>query len=241
MVKQLSHPLVSGLLLFLTLEALVVVGAYAAPHQTEGLWWEGPLSLTVLLCSIVLTLRRWRGRPRWQALLIVAVATPVALCLVPIRPWPASETRIEVAKSQRTLTLWRGERLLKSYPIGLGGAPEGDKEQVGDSRTPLGRFVICSKAPSTFHRWLGLNYPTLEDATRGRLEARISWIEYAYIRFENLNARVPYGGSALGGAVGIHGGGSSKDWTLGCVALSNQDVEELYRQCEVGTEVLIIP
>lgn len=131
--------------------------------------------------------------------------------------------------------------MLKSYPIGLGGSPEGDKEREGDSRTPLGRFVICDKAPDSFHPWLGLNYPNLEDATRGRLEARISWIEFAYIRFENLNARPPYGGSALGGAVGIHGGGSSKDWTLGCVALSNPDVEELYRQCEVGTEVLIFP
>jgi hypothetical protein len=148
----------------------------------------------------------------WLLLLIPLIL--VILILMPLTPVPDSEWSIEVNKSSRTLAIYQADVMRGRYSIALGGNPEGDKEFMGDQKTPIGEFRIVDKGPSVFHKWLGLNYPTSKDAYRGRYEGRLMWAEFFYLLIENRNGRIPYGDSALGGAIGIHGGGAGKDWTL---------------------------
>lgn len=228
-------------LLFLALEATVHQVAFADPRETEWLAWEGPLSLMLLLASLGMALKALRGRKWAQMALVGSVLGVAGLAVAPLQPFPSSQVRIEVRKSARELRVFDGPNLLGVYEVALGGAAVGDKEVVGDARTPLGRFRVCDKAPSNFHLWLGLTYPTCDDAWRGRRRAQISWLEFWYIRFENLNGRIPYGNSALGGAIGIHGGGAGKNWTLGCIALENTDMDQIYAVVDIGAEVEVFP
>jgi murein L,D-transpeptidase YafK len=84
-----------------------------------------------------------------------------------------SDPRIVIKKGARTLELFDGERLVKTYPMVLGFAPVGDKEVVGDGKTPEGEFYIFVKNDkSKFYLSLGLSYPDADDAKRG-LEKRL--------------------------------------------------------------------
>lgn len=92
-----------------------------------------------------------------------------------------------------------------------------------------------------FHKWLGLSYPDSRNAWKGRREGLLTWAELVLLRVQDLNGRIPYGNGPLGGAVGIHGGGAKRNWTLGCVALENEDVDRLYSEIPLGTPVEILP
>ncbi len=149
--------------------------------------------------------------------------------------------KIVISKSEHRLYLFEDDRLVKSYPIGLGKVPRGDKVRQGDHRTPDGVFYICTKNPkSRFHLSLGISYPTIEDAERGLRQGLISWREYQEIVSAIKRGQRPPWNTALGGAICIHGGGAYWDWTEGCIALDNRDIEELYRIVPVGTPILIV-
>lgn len=230
-----------ALTLFLGLEAAVHQATFHDPRNTSWLVWEGPVSLVVLAVALSLAWRGLHSRPKCRGALALGSLAALILAAAPVFPAPQSDYRIEVRKSERRLCLLRGETVVGTYPLVLGSEPDQDKELEGDGRTPLGRFYVCDKGPSQFHKWLGLSYPNLEDAWRGRRHAQISWLEFWYIRVENLNGRIPYASSALGGAVGIHGGGTENNWTLGCIAMENSDLDKLYAQVGVGTRVDILP
>ncbi|MEJ7701836.1 MAG: L,D-transpeptidase family protein [Pyrinomonadaceae bacterium] len=86
---------------------------------------------------------------------------------------------IVIKKKERTLELFDGGRLVKTYKIALGFAPEGDKQREGDGKTPEGEFYIFTKNDkSKFYLSLGLSYPNVEDATRGLQNELISQAEY---------------------------------------------------------------
>jgi len=140
-----------------------------------------------------------------------------------------SVTFITVDKADRKLALWHGKTLIKTYRIALGGNPLGHKQQEGDSRTPEGRYVIDRKNPkSSFYLSLHISYPNRAD------------IASAHSR-----------GVSPGGDVMIHGTpgalsavntlGMHVDWTAGCIAVSNTEIEELFRAVKVGTPILIRP
>lgn len=229
------------LLLFGFGEAAVTLSAFSNPEGFSLLRiLEGPLSLLLLVAVFYFALRALAEKPKLQLLLAAGLLLLATLAVIPVCSPHDSPYRIEVRKSERLLRLCQDNDILAEYPIALGD-PVGDKEFAGDGKTPLGQFRIVSKAPSQFHLWMGLNYPTSNDAWRGRLNGQITWLEFWYIRVENLNGRIPYSSSSLGGAVGLHGGGADNDWTLGCIALNNKDVERLYRVAPLGTEVLIEP
>ena len=226
-------------LVFWTLELWVYLSGFADPSDSH--WarkWEGPVSFLVGCGCLFLFARRGSRVARLTALFPLIL---LFLSFVPLTPVPESEWSIKVEKSARTLTIYQADVMRGRYSIALGGNPEGDKEFMGDQKTPLGEFRIVDKGPSVFHKWLGLNYPNSEDAYRGRYEGRLMWAEFFYLLIENRNGRIPYGNSALGGAIGIHGGGAGKDWTLGCVALENGDIDEFYDLIPVGTRVRISP
>lgn len=150
-------------------------------------------------------------------------------------PWPPPDVRLTLEKPTRALTIWSGSVALKRYRVGL-GEPEGDKVRQGDLRTPEGPLrIVTRNRNSQFHRFLGINYPTAEDADRGLAEGLITAGQAAGIRAAERAGRAPNWSTALGGAVGIHGGGGSIDWTLGCIAVENAEIDELWEVVPVGT------
>jgi murein L,D-transpeptidase YafK len=136
---------------------------------------------------------------------------------------------IVIVKSKRSMTLIRGTQILKTYSVALGTVPIGAKEKQGDHKTPEGNYVIDAKnAHSRFHLALHISYPRAEDRERAR-KLRVS----------------------PGGDIMIHGLASSfaflgalhrqTDWTDGCIAVTNPEIEEIWRLVPVGTTVEIRP
>jgi lipoprotein-anchoring transpeptidase ErfK/SrfK len=136
---------------------------------------------------------------------------------------------IVVEKSLRRLTVFTAGLPLRTYDVSLGRAPDGPKVQVGDFRTPEGLYFIDARNPqSQFHRGLHVSYPNAQDLARARAT-----------------------GVSTGGDIMIHGlpNGQGQigvkhrafDWTSGCVAVTNEEIEELWDSVPLGTPVRIIP
>ena len=150
--------------------------------------------------------------------------------------------KIYVIKSERRLWLVQNDTLVRDYHVALGYSPVGDKFCRGDGRTPEGEYFICSKnASSRFYKSMGINYPSPRNAESALSSGMISYNEYCSIKCANDAMRQPPANTALGGQVFIHGGGTYADWTFGCVALSNSDIDELFSIIQVGTPVYILP
>ena len=146
--------------------------------------------------------------------------------------------KILIEKSARRLTLLDGDhRPVFSCRIALGGCPEGPKERSGDQKTPEGEYFICLKKMGKYGPSLGVSYPNEQDARRsGAPEQLLDCIR----RRTETKERPPWG-TALGGEIYIHGGGTREDWTAGCVALAEEDARRLYDAAPLGTPVSIIP
>ena len=143
---------------------------------------------------------------------------------------------ILIEKKKRMLTLLdEQEHILLSFPIALGFCPEGAKEKEGDGKTPEGEYYICLKKQGKYGPSLGVSYPNEQDAIRMQMDADL----IACIRERARNMERPPWGSLMGGEIYIHGGGTVRDWTAGCIALSDQDAEKLYELVPLGTRVAI--
>jgi murein L,D-transpeptidase YafK len=165
----------------------------------------------------------------------------------------AGPLRLVIWKSQYTLTLYKGDQPVKTYRAVFGkGFQDGDKRMTGDKRTPEGEFYICTMNHSKrFYKFLGLSYPDVKHAEFGLQYKLISPGEYMTIKRAIEERQQPPWGTRLGGAVGIHGrmldGAaapqyySAMNWTDGCVALDNTDVDEIYSVVSLGTPVTILP
>lgn len=133
-------------------------------------------------------------------------------------------TRVIVRKGDRVMELWHHDRVLRSFDIQLGRNPLGHKEQQGDGRTPEGEFIVDRRNPgSSFHLSLGINYPRPEDTARA----------------QEL-------GVSPGGDIFIHGRGPDYrrvrgDWTEGCIAVRDREIEVIYSMVRDGTPVTILP
>jgi murein L,D-transpeptidase YafK len=150
--------------------------------------------------------------------------------------------RLVVKKNERVVELFDGDKLLKTYKMVLGFAPTGDKETGGDGKTPLGEFYVFIKNDqSRFYLSLGLSYPSTEDAARGLREKIITQEEHDAIVAAVNEKQMPPQNTRLGGEIYIHGGGTQKDWTWGCIALENEQMKELFEITPVGTQVTIVP
>ncbi len=155
-------------------------------------------------------------------------------------PKPLGNARIIINKKKRILYLFSGETLMRIYPVNLGPDPLKDKLKQGDGRTPEGRFFVCNKNPrSKYYKALGISYPSREDALRGLKYGLITKAQYRSIMSAIDKGRKPPWFTRLGGAVCIHGGGIGWDWTRGCIALRNADVNELFQVVSVGTPIVI--
>ena len=155
---------------------------------------------------------------------------------------PLKAPRLVVHKADRTLELFDGDTLVKSYGVSLGLAPDGPKRQQGDYKTPEGRYFICYRnRASAFHLFLGFSYPNATDAESAQVSKLIDAKTATRIAEAEKAKRRPSWDTPLGGAVGIHGGGSGSDWTWGCVALENADMDEIWVSAPEGTPLEILP
>jgi murein L,D-transpeptidase YafK len=156
--------------------------------------------------------------------------------------YPTGARSIHVFKSRRILILRVEGRELFRAKIALGRSPVGHKFREGDGKTPEGKYYVCTRNErSRFHLFLGLSYPGIEDAAGGRARGTIGESQEWRIEEAIRGGRCPPWDTPLGGAVGIHGRGSVRDWTLGCIALEDEDVEVLWSNCPLGTPVIIEP
>ena len=131
---------------------------------------------------------------------------------------------IVVSKNNRTMALMHGATTLKRYRVNLGFAPEGHKQRSGDGRTPEGRYLIDRRNPrSEFYLSLGISYPNPEDV-----------------------ARAAAMGVRPGSNIFIHGGPRrpqdrrKQDWTAGCIAVSDREMEEIWSMVPTGIPITIL-
>jgi len=149
---------------------------------------------------------------------------------------------IYVYKKKHVLELYLEEKLKASFVIALGTDPIGQKEREGDGKTPEGIYYICTRnEKSKYYLFLGLNYPNVSDARRGRAQKLVSEAQYQTILDAAEHKERPCWDTPLGGAIGIHGGGTASDWTAGCIALDNVDMAFLWAYASLGTAVHILP
>ena len=154
---------------------------------------------------------------------------------------PVKNPRIVIYKSKRKLVLYSDQELVRTYRVGLGFSPVTDKRIEGDGATPEGDFYVFVKnVKSAYYLSLGISYPNAEDAARGLKDNLISKAEHDAIISALEKKQMPPQNTKLGGLIYIHGNGSARDWTWGCVALDNADMKELYDAVEVRTPVTII-
>jgi len=157
-------------------------------------------------------------------------------------PSPLRAPKILVRKTQRQLLLFSDNKLVRTYRLGLGLSPVGDKVRAGDRRTPEGDFYVFIKNDkSAFYLSLGLSYPNTAHAERGLRDGLISRAQYEAIMRALRNRKGPPQDTRLGGLIYIHGNGARSDWTWGCVALENEDIRELFNAVSIGTPVSIEP
>jgi len=154
---------------------------------------------------------------------------------------PLQDPRIVIEKSAHRLSLYDGNGLIKTYRSAIGGG-RADKVKEGDKCTPEGRFYVCVKNPqSKYVLSLGLSYPNEEDAARGLRDGLVNQAQHDAIVKAIREKRQPPWDTPLGGEIMIHGYGAGRDWTLGCIALYDDDIRELYPAVPLGTPVEIRP
>jgi murein L,D-transpeptidase YafK len=158
---------------------------------------------------------------------------------------------ILISKSNRQLSVISAKGvILKTYSIASGRGGPGDKYRLGDQKTPTGRYKVAGfKSNSDFFYFVRLNYPNENDARRGFRDKLINKRQYNAILEALDNNMTPPQGTKLGGAIGIHGIGEESqskismhntlDWTQGCIALRNHEVEDLLAFLSVGIHVVI--
>lgn len=153
------------------------------------------------------------------------VAVTLAGCASKFKTYDGPEvTQIVVNKEARRMYLLHNTEVLRAFDVGLGFAPVGDKQVEGDGKTPEGTYIIDRRNPnSAFHLSLGVSYPN---------EADIAEAEAL--------------GKSPGGDIFIHGKPrkyrkAPRDWTWGCIAVSDREIEDVYAMVKNGTPISINP
>jgi len=146
-------------------------------------------------------------------------------------------------KSARRLMLVEHGRTRACVAVGLGFAPQGHKREEGDGRTPEGWYRTSDKPWSDFPGAIAIHYPNEDDASLARTDGRLSEIEHQVVKESLAQDLVPPQQTPMGGEVLIHGGGSGQDWTLGCMALEDEDLDRIREALPEGKRVslLVLP
>ncbi|MEM7189345.1 MAG: L,D-transpeptidase family protein [Pseudomonadota bacterium] len=175
--------------------------------------------------------------PRWRRPLIWAVIALLAGAVIwltdPARAEPPAllpqsqrADLVVIEKADRRLTLYRDGEVMQDFRIALGFAPEGDKNREGDGKTPEGTYRIDRRNDrSSFYLSLGIDYPRPDQRAAARAEGRN-----------------PGGDIFIHGQPnGYNGPALPYDWTAGCAAVSNAEIEQIWSRVAIGTKVEIRP
>ena len=159
-----------------------------------------------------------------RAAFILALALGLSGCASKFKTYDGPQvTRVVVMKGERQMYLLHQDAVLKAYRVDLGFAPQGDKKVRGDGRTPEGSYLIDRRNPnSLYHLSIGVSYPNVDDMMEARSLA-----------------------ADPGGDIFIHGHGTKRrqqtDWTAGCIAITNKEIEDVYAMVRDGTPIDILP
>ncbi|MEO6184990.1 MAG: L,D-transpeptidase family protein [Steroidobacteraceae bacterium] len=166
-------------------------------------------------------------RSRFVQPLLALLCTALVAVAAQAVPLPTA-SRVVVYKAERRMELLRGNEVLRTYKVSLGLIPAGPKEQVGDFRTPEGRYLLTRRNPrSDFFLSIQVSYPNPRDLKMAKSK-----------------------GVDPGGAIMIHGLPNqlrrgpdyyARDWTDGCIALSNSDMLEIWLLTNNNTPIDILP
>lgn len=140
---------------------------------------------------------------------------------------PKNITLIKVYKKKRIMEVYNRKALIKTYQISLGQKPIGHKQFEGDNKTPEGVYFIDGKNPnSSYHKNLGISYPNKKDKAFAKRKRK-----------------------SAGGLIKIHGlpNGKGKigklhlanDWTAGCIAVTDQEIDEIYAATKIGVKIIL--
>jgi len=166
---------------------------------------------------------------RIRILTVLGVWLICGLVLAQTTAKPLHADRVVVLKKERMLQLLSQGKVIKTYKVALGGDPVGAKTRQGDHKTPEGDYVLDSRnAHSQFYKSIHISYPSARDRAAARK-----------------------GGVSPGGDVFVHGlpngygwvgaGHRAKDWTDGCIAVTNQEIDEIWLAVADGTPIEIRP
>jgi murein L,D-transpeptidase YafK len=155
--------------------------------------------------------------------------TAWALLMVAMSSHAAAIDMVVVKKGERKLLLLSADEVVRQYRIALGANPKGHKQYSGDMRTPEGEYILDWRNPeSRFHRSIRISYPNESDIAHA----------------ETL-------GKDPGGLIMIHGWPNNPawpesryryyDWTEGCIAVTNEEMDEIWELVEEGTPIRILP
>ena len=164
-----------------------------------------------------------------HALITILIIALLAADGMAARVNEVTADKVVVVKSERTLTLLAHGKVIRSYKIALGGVPVGAKERQGDHKTPEGNYVLDRRNPkSKFYKSIHVSYPNEQD--RRNAEKK---------------------GASPGGDIMIHGlqngfgyvGAAHRaiDWTDGCIAVTDSEMDEIWKLVEDGTPIEVKP
>jgi len=176
--------------------------------------------------------------------------TLLAVALIPFvgSTWASEDRWIRIDTAAHTLSVFRGQGLDRTYPrVALGRSGAANERKSGDGVTPKGEFrIVWINRSSAFDVFFGLNFPNEEHIERAYQRHMIDIDTYYVLRTALAEGRLPPQDTPLGGTIGIHGLGMGDvsihrkfDWTKGCVALTNEEIEQLAQWVQVGTRVVI--
>lgn len=142
-------------------------------------------------------------------------------------------TTIEVFKQQWQLKLKHHDQIIRSYPIRLGFNPMGHKQFEGDGKTPEGTYTIDWRNPqSAYYKSLHISYPNPNDLTYAKQRQKSAGGDVM------IHDTVPTPATALPASSTYM---PRKDWTLGCIAVTNADMDEIWQLVKNGTQIIIHP
>ncbi|PCJ31014.1 MAG: L,D-transpeptidase [Gammaproteobacteria bacterium] len=161
------------------------------------------------------------------------------------------QVELLILRSKHQLIVKKEGVVLQTFKVAFGSGGKKAKLRSGDHTTPKGSYKISDvRTSDRFHLFIQLNYPNVNDATRALKEKLIDRDEFRAIIAAHHNGKLPPQNTALGGAIGIHGIGHETqdkieihqiaDWTKGCIAMRNHEIEVLSRYIDTNTQIHII-
>jgi murein L,D-transpeptidase YafK len=170
--------------------------------------------------------------PLWLKGLLLFLLPWLVAASPPKAPKKKAPVEIRIDKGDHTLEVLQGDEVIRSWKVAIGPGGAGPKQFEGDATTPVGTYKVIARYDGMFHKFLHLDYPNAQDRER-----------FARLKREG---KVP-AGRGIGHSIGIHAvsdpswndSHKESDWTLGCIALDTDEVDDLARLAGTGTRVVI--